>query len=89
MGETMSNNSRLYIPALGGIYESLSDYAELLLRGGLGAILIVHALQKFLSWFGGSGMGVLIGLLQKFGYRCQSNLAIFSQSPSYRVGFFC
>jgi uncharacterized membrane protein YphA (DoxX/SURF4 family) len=84
-----SNSPRLNIPALGGIYATLSPYAELLLRGGLGAILIVHALQKFLSWFGGSGMGILIGLLQKFGIRHQWNLAISSPSLSYRVGFSC
>jgi putative oxidoreductase len=73
----MASKSRLYIPAFGEIYESLSPYAELLLRGGLGAILIVHALQKFLSWFGGSGMGVLIGLLQKFGYPMPVELGYF------------
>ncbi len=73
----MPNNSRLYIPALGGTYKSLSDYAELLLRGGLGVILIVHALQKFLSWFGGSGMEVLIGLLRKFGYPAPVELGYF------------
>jgi putative oxidoreductase len=72
-----SNSPRLNIPALGGIYATLSPYAELLLRGGLGAILIVHALQKFLSWFGGSGMGVLIGLLQKFGYPAPVELGYF------------
>jgi hypothetical protein len=71
------NSNRLYIPALGGIYETLSSYAELLLRGGLGVILIVHALQKFLSWFGGSGMGVLIGLLRKFGYPAPVELGYF------------
>ena len=49
-GDNMASNSpRLNIPAFGGIYATLSPYAELLLRGGLGAILIVHALQKFLS----------------------------------------
>jgi putative oxidoreductase len=64
----MSNNSRLYIPALGGIYESLSSYAELLLRAGLGAILVVHGLQKFFGWFGGAGIDRTATLLDKFGY---------------------
>lgn len=73
----MATKSRLYFPALGDTYESLAPYAELLLRGGLGAILIMHALQKFLSWFGGSGMGVLIGLLQKFGYPMPAALGYF------------
>jgi len=60
--------NRLYIPALGGIYDSLSSYAELLLRAGLGAILVVHGLQKFLGWFGGAGIERTAGLLEKFGY---------------------
>ena len=64
----MASKSRLYIPALGGIYESLSPYAELLLRAGLGAILVVHGLQKFLGWFGGAGIERTAALLDKFGY---------------------
>jgi putative oxidoreductase len=76
-GETMASKSRLYIPALGDTYDSLAPYAELLLRGGLGVILIMHALQKFMSLFGGSGMTVLAGLLQKFGYPMPVELAYF------------
>ena len=64
----MADNSRLYIPALGGIYQSLSSYAELLLRGGLGVILFVHGLQKFMGWFGGAGIERTAQLLEKFGY---------------------
>ena len=84
----MQDNSRLYIPALGGVYQSLSSYAELLLRGGLGVILIVHALQKFLSMFGGSGMGVLTGLLQKFGYPMPGELAYFLAIVELLCGIF-
>jgi putative oxidoreductase len=64
----MASQQRLYIPALGGIYERLSPYAELLLRGGLGAILVVHGLQKFFAWFGGAGIERTAQLLEKFGY---------------------
>ena len=64
----MAAKSRLYIPALGEIYEPLSPYAELLLRAGLGAILVVHGLQKFLGWFGGAGIERTAQLLEKFGY---------------------
>ena len=64
----MASKSRLYIPALGGIYQSLSPFAEWLLRAGLGAILVVHGLQKFFGWFGGAGIERTAGLLDKFGY---------------------
>ena len=87
----MAKNSRLYIPALGGIYDSLSDHAEWLLRGGLGIILFVHGLQKFFGMFGGSGMGVLIGLLEKFGYTAPAALGYYvaTRSEERRVGKEC
>ena len=47
---------------------SVSPYAELLLRAGLGAILFVHGLQKFFAWFGGAGIERTAQLLEKFGY---------------------
>jgi putative oxidoreductase len=64
----MASKSQLYIPALGDTYESLSPYAEWLLRAGLGAILIVHGFQKFFAWFGGAGIDRTAALLEKFGY---------------------
>jgi putative oxidoreductase len=60
--------SELYIPALGETYKSLAPYAELLLRAGLGAILVIHGLQKFFAWFGGAGIERTSQLLEKFGY---------------------
>jgi len=64
----MAAKSRLYIPALGKTYELLAPYAELQLRAGLGAILVVHGLQKFFAWFGGAGIERTSQLLEKFGY---------------------
>ena len=64
----MTNASRLYFPALGRIYQSWSPFAEWLLRAGLGAILIVHGLQKFMAWFSGAGIERTAALLEKFGY---------------------
>jgi len=64
----MRSKSRLYIPGLGVIYESLAPYSELLLRAGLGVILVVHGLQKFFGWFGGAGIARTAQLLEKFGY---------------------
>ena len=64
----MASKSRLYIPAFGQAYESLAPYSELLLRAGLGVILVVHGLQKFFAWFGGAGIERTAQLLDKFGY---------------------
>ena len=38
--------SRLYVPALGGLYSAVNEYAEPILRIGVGAILIPHGMQK-------------------------------------------
>lgn len=82
----MPPKSHLYVPALGGTYKRLAPYAELLLRSGLGIILIIHAFQKFLSWFGGSGMTVLIGLLDKFGYPAPTALGYFLATTEFTCG---
>jgi putative oxidoreductase len=72
-----TRSSRLYVPRLGGIYDSWSPLAEWLLRGGVGIILLVHGAQKFLGWFGGAGMDGFIGLLAKFGYPAPLALGYF------------
>ena len=82
----MSDDSRLYVPALGGLYRAASPHAELLLRGGLGVILIVHGLQKFMGWFGGAGMTGFIGLLQKFGYPAPVELGYFLATVELSCG---
>ena len=79
--------TRLYVPALGGIYASLLPLAEWLLRGGLGLILFVHGLQKFFGWVGGAGMGGFIGLLEKFGYPMPTLLGYFLAALELVGGF--
>jgi putative oxidoreductase len=59
---------RLYIPALGGIYDSLREYAEPILRIALGAVLIPHGCQKLFGMFGGMGLNANAALFQKLGY---------------------
>jgi putative oxidoreductase len=59
---------RLYIPALGGIYNAVSDYAEPILRIGLGAILIPHGCQKLFGMFGGLGLSGNAALFDRIGY---------------------
>jgi putative oxidoreductase len=65
----MSNATpRLYLPALGGIYSSLSEFAEPILRIALGAILIPHGMQKLFGSFGGMGLTANAALFDKIGY---------------------
>jgi putative oxidoreductase len=59
---------RLYIPALGGIYSSVSDFAEPILRIALGGILIPHGCQKLFGMFGGMGLTANAALFERLGY---------------------
>jgi putative oxidoreductase len=68
-GETMTNRSRLFIPGLGGLYESLEPYALPLLRIGLGIILIPHGCQKLFGWFGGLGFEKFSAIFANIGYK--------------------
>jgi putative oxidoreductase len=61
-------NTRLYIPALGGIYEKLVPFAPLVLRVGLGAILMPHGAQKLFGMFGGGGISGTAALFDRLGY---------------------
>jgi putative oxidoreductase len=59
---------RLYVPALGSIYSAVSDYAEPILRIGLGGILIPHGCQKLFGMFGGAGLTANAALFERLGY---------------------
>jgi len=59
---------RYYVPALGGIYATLNDYAEAILRIGLGGILIPHGCQKLFGLFGGMGLSGNAALFDRIGY---------------------
>ena len=59
---------RLYIPALGGIYNAVSEFAEPILRIALGAILIPHGCQKLFGMFGGMGFTANAALFDRIGY---------------------
>jgi putative oxidoreductase len=59
---------RLYIPALGRLYEAVSEFAEPILRIGLGGILIPHGCQKLFGMFGGQGLSANAALFDRIGY---------------------
>ena len=61
------NKSRLHMPALGGIYESLWDLAWLALRLVAGLLLVSHGLWKF-GYLGGPGLTGVAGFFDKVGY---------------------
>jgi putative oxidoreductase len=60
--------SRLYIPALGGVYSAVAEFAEPILRIALGGILIPHGCQKLFGMFGGLGLSGNAALFDRFGY---------------------
>jgi putative oxidoreductase len=60
--------SRLYVPALSGIYRAANEYAEPILRIGLGAVLIPHGCQKLFGIFGGMGLTDNAALFDRIGY---------------------
>jgi putative oxidoreductase len=60
--------SRLYVPALGGIYSAVGTYAEPILRIVLGGVLIPHGCQKLFGLFGGMGFAANAALFDKLGY---------------------
>ena len=62
-------STRYYFPALGGTYEKLKPFALLILRVGMGAILIPHGAQKFFGAFGGMGFEKFSALFNQLGYR--------------------
>ena len=61
--------SRLYVPALGGIYDKLMPFALPLLRVAIGLILIPHGAQKLFGWFGGAGFTRFIQIFESIGYK--------------------
>jgi putative oxidoreductase len=61
------NKSRLHVPALGGLYESLWDWAWLALRLVAGLLLVAHGLWKF-GYVGGPGLTGVAGFFDKVGY---------------------
>ena len=62
------NSNRLFIPALGPLYEKLDPYALAILRVAIGLILIPHGCQKFFGWFHGLGFNGFTQLFDKLGY---------------------
>lgn len=54
-------SKKLFIPALGGIYSSLHESAETLLRFVGGAALVTHGYGKILNPFGAAGMVESLG----------------------------
>jgi putative oxidoreductase len=63
------NSPRLFIPALGPIYQRFSPCVEAALRIALGAILIPHGCQKLFGWFGGAGLERFATIFANIGYK--------------------
>jgi putative oxidoreductase len=62
-------SQRLFIPALGPLYQRFSPCVEAALRIALGAILIPHGCQKLFGWFGGAGLAKFATIFETIGYK--------------------
>ena len=60
--------AQYYIPGLARFYANFDEWAHVLIRVALGAILIPHGMQKLFGALGGPGMAGFIGAMQKIGY---------------------
>ena len=68
MTDTSTSTPRLFIPALGGLYSGLSDFAQAAMRIALGGILWAHGMQKLFGAFGGLGISGNAAFFEKVGY---------------------
>jgi len=66
--EMSSENSRLYIPALGKAYSALDGCAEPILRIFVGLLLVPHGAQKLFGLFGGGGISGTAQFFENSGY---------------------
>lgn len=60
-------STRLYVPALAGVYDSTWRFAELVLRLAAGLMFLPHALWK-VGYFSGPGLPGFIKFFDKVGY---------------------
>jgi len=65
----MAENTRLYIPAFSGLYDSLEPYALPVLRVVMGLTLFPHGAQKAFGWFGGAGFAKFTQIFDTIGYK--------------------
>lgn len=69
MADTMANrHTKLVVPALGGVYASLDEWAPVLLRVATGLMLVPHGMQKLFGMLGGGGLAGTAGFLESIGY---------------------
>jgi putative oxidoreductase len=80
-------SSRLYVPAVAGLYESLWDIAWLLLRLAAGLCLMPHGAQKLFGVLGGGGLVGTAAFFDKIGYSPGSVWAPVVGTAEFVAGF--
>jgi putative oxidoreductase len=80
------NKSRLYIPGLAGLYDSLWDIVWLLLRLAAGLIVVPHGMQKLFGMFGGPGLTNAGAFFDKIGYSPGYFVAVLTGSVEFFGG---
>jgi len=84
---TPANNRRLIIPALGGLYASLGESAETLLRVVAGLALVTHGVGKIADPFGAAGMVEGLGFYPGAFWSLMLSLTEFVGGILIAVGF--
>lgn len=80
------DRSKLFIPAVAGLYEGLDCVAYPLMRIVVGGFLIPHGMQKLFGMFGGSGIEGVIAGFSKMGLEPAPLLAYLAGGTEFFGG---
>ena len=54
MSDMTTTGTKLYVPAMSGLYDALGKYAVTLIRVATGLFIVPHGMQKLFGMFGGN-----------------------------------
>lgn len=79
-------SSKLYVPALGGLYAAATPLFEALLRFAAGAWMVPHGAQKLFGAFGGGGIQGTAGFFGQIGLEPAVPLAVLAGLGEFAGG---
>lgn len=86
MNEQRTPSTQYIIPALGGLWDSLSGLAYPLVRFMAGLFLVPHGAQKLFGWYGGGGLEGTAGFFAKIGLEPAMALATIAGATEFFGG---